>query len=131
TNGHNGANTTRKPANHLITNAPCETCHKSTVTFAGARVDHSRLTATCASCHNGTMAEGKSPRHLLTVLPCEMCHRTSSWTSVIYRHRSPAYVNHGTGLSCTSCQTSNAQVGPWKFPAFRPDWAGCNADKHR
>lgn len=128
---HNGTTAIGKPTNHIVANAPCETCHKSTVTFAGARVDHSRLTAPCASCHNGTMAEGKSPRHFLTALPCETCHRTAIWTPVIYRHTSPAYVNHGPGLNCASCHTSNAQIVPWKFPAFRPDCAGCHVDKYR
>jgi len=128
---HNGGGTTGKPANHLITNAPCETCHKSTVAFAGARVDHTRITAPCASCHNGTMTEGKSPRHFLTALPCDTCHRTATWTPASYRHASPAYVNHGPGLGCTSCHVSNAQIVSWKFPAFRPDCAGCHVDKYR
>jgi hypothetical protein len=128
---HNGGATTGKPTNHIITNAPCETCHKSTVAFAGARVDHARITATCAGCHNGTMNEGKSPRHFLTALPCETCHRTATWTPVSYRHASPAYVNHGTGLACTSCHASNAPTVSWKFPAFRPNCASCHVDKYR
>jgi hypothetical protein len=33
---HNGVAALGKPPNHLVTNAPCENCHKSTVTFAGA-----------------------------------------------------------------------------------------------
>jgi hypothetical protein len=77
------------------------------------------------------MAEGKPPRHFLTTLPCETCHRTATWTPVTYRHTSPAYVNHGPGLSCANCHTSNAEVVVWKFPAFRPDCAGCHADKYR
>ena len=128
---HNGRTATGKPANHIITTAACETCHKSTVTFAGARVDHSRITATCVSCHNGTLADGKSPRHFVTTLPCDTCHRSVTWTPVNYRHASPAYVNHGAALNCTSCHTSNAQTVPWKFPAFRPDCAGCHVDKYR
>jgi hypothetical protein len=128
---HNGGAATGKPANHIITNAPCETCHKSTVAFAGARVDHTRITATCASCHNGTTNEGKSPRHFLTALPCDTCHRTATWRPASYRHASPAYVNHGTGLSCTSCHVSNAQILQWKFPAFRPNCASCHVDKYR
>jgi hypothetical protein len=128
---HNGTMAEGKPRNHIVTNAPCETCHKSTVTFAGAQVDHSRLTAPCASCHNGTMAEGKPPTHFATTLPCDACHRTAIWTPVTYRHTSPAFVNHGPGLNCTSCHTTNAQIVPWKFPAYRPDCAGCHADKYR
>jgi len=128
---HNGVTALGKPQNHILTSAPCETCHKSTLTFAGARLDHSRITAPCASCHNGVMATGKPPRHFVTTLPCESCHRTVTWTPATYRHVSPAFVNHGAALSCVSCHTSNAQTVPWKFPAFRPDCAGCHADKYR
>jgi ribosomal protein L44E len=128
---HNGKTALGKPTNHIATNASCETCHKSTMTFAGARLDHSRVTAPCASCHNGTTAPGKPPRHFVTTLPCEMCHRTMTWTPVIYRHTSPAYVNHAATLGCTSCHASNAQIVPSKFPAFRPDCASCHADKYR
>ena len=39
---HNGVAAPGKPSNHVVTNAPCENCHKSTVTFAGARMNHSR-----------------------------------------------------------------------------------------
>jgi hypothetical protein len=128
---HNGVATTGKPANHLVTNAPCETCHRSTVTFVGARVDHTLLTAPCASCHNGRTAEGKPAQHFLTTLPCEVCHRTATWLSVNYRHASPAYVNHGPGVSCSSCHASNAQTVAWKFPSFRPDCASCHVDKYQ
>jgi len=128
---HNGAAATGKPASHVVANAPCETCHKSTVTFEGARFDHTRITATCASCHNGTRIEGKPPRHFVTTLPCESCHRTASWLPVSYRHASPAYVNHGAGVDCAGCHTTNAQVVAWKFPAFRPGCAGCHVDKYR
>jgi hypothetical protein len=128
---HNGRNVLGKPTNHIVTTAPCETCHKSTVTFAGARMDHTRVTATCASYHNGTTAQGKPPTHFVTTLPCEMCHRTATWTPVIYRHTSPAYQDHGSALGCASCHTSNAQMVPWKFPAYRPDCAGCHAAAYR
>ena len=128
---HGSGTATAKPAKHLATNAPCETCHKSTVTFAGARVNHTTLTATCVSCHNGTVSQGKPPRHFLTALPCETCHRTAIWSPVTYRHASPSYVNHGPGLSCSSCHASNAQTVAWKFPAFRPNCAGCHVDKYR
>ncbi|HEY6257720.1 MAG TPA: hypothetical protein VIY51_18215, partial [Xanthobacteraceae bacterium] len=128
---HSGGAATGKPANHVATNAPCETCHKSTVTFEGARLDHGRITGTCAGCHNGTTNEGKPPGHLVTALPCETCHRTVTWTAVSYQHTSLAYVNHGAGVSCTGCHTTNAQIVPWKFAAFRPGCGGCHADKYR
>jgi hypothetical protein len=128
---HNGRAAIGKPTQHITTNAACGTCHKSSVTFAGARVDHASIAAPCASCHNGTTTEGKPPRHFLTALPCETCHRVATWTLVSYRHASTAYVNHGPGMSCTNCHLSNAQTVGWKFPAFRPDCAGCHVDKYR
>jgi hypothetical protein len=128
---HNGKTATGKPTKHVITSDSCQTCHKTTATFEGARLDHTRVTAPCASCHNGTVSEGKPVRHFVTALPCDSCHRSVAWVQVNYRHSSPAYVNHGPGLSCTSCHTTNAQTVPWKFPAFRPDCAGCHGDKYR
>jgi hypothetical protein len=128
---HGGATAIGKPAKHIVTNAPCETCHKSTMTFAGARVDHASLTGTCISCHNGAAAQGRPPRHLLTALPCEACHRTAFWTPVTYRHTSPAYVNHGSTISCASCHAASGQTAAWKFPAFKPNCAGCHVDKYR
>ena len=59
----------------LATPQPCDSCHKSTFTFAGSRFDHSTTTSDCANCHNGTAALGKSATHIPTVEPrCEACH---------------------------------------------------------
>ena len=63
---------------HIVTSAPCETCHKSTVTFAGARMNHTGITANCASCHNGRAAPGKSSSHLITNASCETCHKSTA-----------------------------------------------------
>jgi hypothetical protein len=128
---HNNAVATGKPPRHLATNAPCETCHKSTVTFAGARVNHARLTGPCANCHNRVTAEGKPNGHLVTTASCETCHNTLLWTSVTYRHVSPAYVNHGPGVDCKSCHAGKTQAVAWKFPAFRSSCAGCHVDRYR
>jgi hypothetical protein len=128
---HNGKTATGRPANHIATTAPCATCHKSTMSFVGARVDHAGVTASCVSCHNGNTADGKPTQHLLTASPCDTCHRTVTWTPVVYRHISPAFVNHGPGVACAGCHVANAQMVVWKFPAFRPNCAGCHADKYR
>ncbi len=128
---HNGAAATGKPAKHIATAAPCETCHKSARTFAGARVDHASLTGACASCHNGVTAEGRPRQHVMTAAPCEACHRTTFWTPATFRHTSPAFVNHGPAVGCESCHTGNAQTAAWKFPAFRPGCAGCHAQQYR
>jgi hypothetical protein len=120
-----------KPARHVMTNAPCETCHKSTVTFGGARFDHSATTAPCANCHNGSSAAGKGPKHLVTNLPCDSCHRTVSWASATYRHMSATYPNHGAAIACSQCHSANSQVVAWKFAAYKPDCAGCHAAEFR
>ena len=83
---HNGSTATGKSTKHILANAACESCHKSTVTFEGARFDVS-IAATCASCHNGTTSEGKPARHFLTTLPCETCHRALAWIPASYRPR--------------------------------------------
>jgi hypothetical protein len=120
-----------KPAKHLTTAAPCESCHKSTRTFAGARVDHASLSGGCATCHNGVTAEGRPRQHVMTTAPCDACHRTTFWTPATFRHVSPAFVNHGPGVGCESCHAGNAQTAAWKFPAFRPGCAGCHAQEYR
>jgi Cytochrome c3 len=102
------------------------------MTFAGARVDHARLTGRpCATCHNRVTAEGKPNGHLATTASCETCHNTLLWTSVTYRHVSPAYVNHGPGVDCTGCHAGKTQAVAWKFPAFRLSCAGCHVDRYR
>jgi hypothetical protein len=128
---HNGAAAEGKPATHIPTSAPCESCHKSTVTFSGARMDHSRVTAPCASCHNGITAEGKTAKHFVTTLPCESCHRPAAWILVTYRHASPRYPDHGKTFDCVSCHSANAQTVQWKFAAYQPDCAACHANVFR
>ncbi|HEY2527864.1 MAG TPA: cytochrome c3 family protein [Xanthobacteraceae bacterium] len=129
---HNGVAAQGKPPQHIATNAPCDTCHKSTMTFAGARVDHASLTGPCAQCHNGVTAEGKPAGHMMTTASCNSCHRTMFWTPVTaYRHISPAYVNHGPGVECSSCHVGSSQAVAWKFPQYRSTCAGCHADKYR
>ena len=125
---HNGRTAKGKSNNHIATNAPCETCHRSTRTFAGARMDHSGVTGNCAACHNGRTATGKPNRHFVTSAPCETCHRTSGWTPLVFRHSSPAYPDHGRRLDCTSCHKTNAQTIPWQFSQYRPDCAACHAN---
>lgn len=94
-------------------------------------MDHASVTGPCASCHNGSTAQAKPPRHFMTSLPCELCHRTVSWTPVNFRHTSPAYVDHGPGVACASCHTTNAQTIVWKNAAYKPDCGACHAADYR
>jgi hypothetical protein len=74
---HNGVTAQGKPPNHTVTNAPCESCHRSTVTFAGAGMNHAGIIGNCGRCHNGAAATGKPANHVITSAPCETCHRST------------------------------------------------------
>ena len=85
---HNGVAAPGKSPKHVVTSAPCESCHKSTATFAGARMNHTGITANCASCHNGVAAPGKSPSTSSPTRPARPATRAPS--------RSPApHESHG------------------------------------
>src|SRR5438132_13662549 len=74
---HNGTMATGKPANHVVTTAACDTCHKSTTTWTGAMYDHTGVApGSCATCHNGTTALGKPANHIPTTQPCDLCHKS-------------------------------------------------------
>jgi len=94
-----------KGARHIATSAPCETCHKSTVSFAGARMNHAGIATGCASCHNGVAALGKSARHIATSAPCETCHKsTISFAG--------ARMNHaGIVGNCIACHNGVSAIG--------------------
>ncbi len=92
-----------KSAGHTPTTAACETCHKSTTTWAGAKVDHSVFTAAtnCASCHNGSAAIGKAGNHIpVGATNCFACHGTATWRPSKWNH---TQVN--VAAQCSSCHT--------------------------
>jgi hypothetical protein len=89
-----------KPANHIITNEPCEACHTSTVTFLGARFNHIGVRpGSCQTCHNGGMGPGKPAGHVLTTASCDTCHRTGAWIPAGYDHAGRTIGDH----SCATC----------------------------
>jgi len=128
---HNGSTARSRPARHLVTTLSCDACHRTT-TWSPASFTHA-VTApgTCMSCHNAVQAKGRAASHFVTVRSCDLCHRTTSWTSVHYQHVSPAYRQHGPGVACNACHKSNAEAVVWTSPAFKPDCAGCHADRFR
>jgi hypothetical protein len=91
---------TVKPVNHVTTNDPCDVCHTNTVSFFGARFNHSNMApGSCVSCHNGQVARGKPSNHnavLQLAETCDRCHRTYVWI--------PATFNH-TGVVPGTCAT--------------------------
>lgn len=91
---------TFKSSKHIVSNAPCETCHTNTSSFLGVRFNHIGVKPrACMTCHNGINAQGKHAKHVLTIASCDNCHRTSSWIPASYDH-----INVTSGM-CTNCHT--------------------------
>lgn len=91
---------TPKSTSHILTDAPCESCHFNTSTFLGARYNHAAATpGQCASCHNGRSAKGKHASHAATTFSCDQCHRTSSWIPASWNHTGSSY----SGQDCSIC----------------------------
>jgi len=99
--------TTVMPMRHIQTGEPCETCHRSAISWSGARFSHVAVTpGTCQSCHNGGMVSGKPSRHILTTASCDACHRTVAWAPAGYNH---VGVVPGT---CANCHGTSATGKP-------------------
>ncbi len=97
---------TSKPTNHVPTALPCEQCHTSTVSWAGARFPHTGVApGSCANCHNGSTASGKHARHIQTTQSCDTCHRTTAWIPASFSH---AAVAPGT---CATCHNGTTATG--------------------
>ena len=97
---------TSKPATavHATVTGNCESCHKTTSTWSGAKVDHSTFTTatTCTSCHNGTRATGKKSNHIPTTANCGTCHKYPSWLP------SKFHANVSVATGCASCHATTA-----------------------
>ena len=95
-----------KPTNHVPTAQPCDQCHASTVTWAGARFPHTGVVpGSCMQCHNNSIAQGKPATHIQTTAACDVCHRTTAWI--------PANFNHSmvTPGSCITCHNGSTATG--------------------
>ncbi|MFY9329768.1 MAG: cytochrome c3 family protein [Georgfuchsia sp.] len=70
-------NAQAKPPTHVATTAQCDTCHKSTATWATATYAHdTSATGQCSTCHNSTTALGKPSNHIPTASQCDTCHKS-------------------------------------------------------
>ncbi|HEY6355202.1 MAG TPA: cytochrome c3 family protein [Burkholderiaceae bacterium] len=91
-------------ATHASVTGNCESCHKSTASWAGAKSDHSTFTAAtvCSTCHNGSTATGKPATHIPTTVNCFSCHNVSPslWTPTKWNHTQMVVAN-----ACASCHT--------------------------
>ena len=101
---HSGAylaqNAQIKPVTHVSTTAQCDTCHKSTTSWATVTYTHSAGAAgTCNTCHNGVNALGKPTTHIPTSTQCDSCHTN-------FAGFKPASMNHtGLAAQCSTCHS--------------------------
>lgn len=94
---------TPKSTKHIVTDAPCETCHFNTSTFFGARYNHgTAVQGECTHCHNGRIMPGKPSNHPVTNYACDSCHRSSAWIPASWNHRDTA----------SDCSTCHQAAGP-------------------
>lgn len=129
---------TPKSTSHIVTDAPCETCHFNASTFLGARFNHATaMRNQCVTCHNGRQSVGKPASHSsghMATDSCDNCHRSYTWFNATYNHvgvvpgtcdkagchvqgsnqyyRSSTHVAVGLGFKCDACHNFIA----W-FPA--------------
>ncbi|MFA5370543.1 MAG: hypothetical protein WC053_04140 [Sideroxydans sp.] len=98
---------TPKPNSHIVTDAPCESCHFYSHTWLGARYNHgSAVPGQCRNCHVGRMATGKPGSHgtgKKATESCDSCHRTFAWTPASWNH------NLSPGV-CSTCHSNAAIV---------------------
>ncbi len=102
---HNGNLAPGKPVGHPPTQAACDSCHRSTGTWAGAKADHATFTAAtnCSSCHNGSGATGKPATHIpVAATNCIACHSTTSWQPSRFNHTQVAVAGQ-----CASCHSGS------------------------
>ncbi len=101
---HNGTQTAGKPANHILTSASCDSCHRTTAWSPAASFDHSGVVAgTCTSCHGAGRATGKSATHMPTNAgqSCDDCHKSFSvWRPTAWNHTQMV-----TTSQCASCHS--------------------------
>jgi hypothetical protein len=85
---------TPKNDKHIVTDAPCDSCHFNTATWLGARFNHgSAVTGQCRNCHNGRQAQGKPANHSVgrkATESCDQCHRTFAWLPSSWNHNNSA-----------------------------------------
>lgn len=81
---------TPKSTSHIVTDAPCETCHFNTYTFQGARFNHgTAIPGQCATCHNNRQATGRPSSHsvgLKATDSCDRCHRSYAFLPASWNH---------------------------------------------
>ncbi|MFV2055217.1 MAG: cytochrome c3 family protein [Thiohalomonadales bacterium] len=121
-NCHNGTTATGKSAKHILTNQPCENCHRPRGGWGIYKMNHVDLRAVCSQCHDGKTARGRSPSHIATNGACDVCHTTNNWNS--------AGVDHTAllpGTRCVSCHNGSTARGVPPVPQHILSSDACDA----
>ncbi len=81
---------TPMPTTHIVTDAPCDSCHFNASTFLGARFNHgTALPGQCRNCHNDRQSMGKPASHASgnkATKSCDQCHRSFTWFQASWNH---------------------------------------------
>lgn len=89
---------TPKSTSHIVTDAPCETCHFNTFTFYGAKYNHgTAIPGQCVTCHNGRITTGRPANHnagLMLTGSCDNCHRSYAFLPASWNHTGVAMGAH-------------------------------------
>jgi hypothetical protein len=109
----------------------CENCHKSTGSWAAAKVDHASFNAAtnCSSCHNGSGATGKPAAHVpVGATNCFGCHNVTGWKPSRFNHTQVPVT-----AQCASCHTGSFPPADGKPAGHAPyqlvaSTAGANCD---
>jgi hypothetical protein len=129
---HNGTTAKGKNATHIASTVACANCHTTAAFKPATRVDHTQVLGSCNTCHNGTRAKGKNTGHFVTNRQCDYCHTTTVFKPSTFRHLSATYPgDHAVALMCTNCHTGNAELVPWRTPAYAPNCAACHTSNYK
>lgn len=107
---------TPKTNSHIVTDAPCESCHFNTATWLGARYNHGTAqVGKCETCHNGRIASGRPANHLSgstvkRVNSCDSCHRTSAWLIAGYWNHTAENVAGKAGCNDAACHSATGDA---------------------
>ena len=96
---------TPMPTTHIVTDAPCDSCHFNASTFLGARFNHgTALPGQCRNCHNGRQSMGKPASHNnggnKATNSCDQCHRSFTWFQASWNHV-------GIAIGARTCATGS------------------------
>ena len=101
---------TPKSTSHLVTDAPCDSCHFNSYTFLGARFNHgSALPGQCVTCHNNRITTGRPASHNnggpMQTRSCDDCHRTYAFVPASFDH--PRF---GVAIGGGTCKSAGCHI---------------------